>query len=64
VVRGFRLAVGRAPEASESEDAANFLSKYEQLAVTKGKKPDEAQLAAWQSFCQTLLCRNEFLYLD
>ena len=24
----------------------------------------ERRLSAWQSFCQTLFCRNEFLYLD
>jgi hypothetical protein len=61
---GYRLALGRLPTAGEREDVARFLATYEKRAVAKGMKPEEARLAAWQSFCQTLLCRNEFLYVE
>ena len=45
-------------------DVVAFLDRYEKLAVEKGRKSEDARLAAWQSFCQTLLCRNEFLYIE
>jgi mono/diheme cytochrome c family protein len=61
---GFRLALGRDPLADEVKDAAAFLTRYEKLATEKGRKPEGARFAAWRSFCQTLLCRNEFLYVE
>jgi hypothetical protein len=64
VARGFRLTLGRDPRADEVKDVRTFLDRYEKLAVEKGRKADDARLAAWQSFCQTLLCRNEFLYVE
>jgi cytochrome c553 len=64
VVRGFRLALGRAPDAAEIKDVTDFIARYERLAATKGKKVEQARRAAWQSLCQTLYCRNEFLYVD
>ena len=41
-----------------------FLVNYQKLTAEKGRAPDDARLAAWQAFCQTLLCRNEFLYVE
>ena len=64
VARGFRLALGRDPRADEVKDVVAFLDRYAKLAAEQGRKPEDARLAAWQSFCQTLLCRNEFLYVD
>ncbi len=64
VAQGFRLAVGRIPDLAEVQRATSFLTRYQSVAVSNGRAADEARLAAWQSFCQTLLCRNEFLYLD
>ena len=29
-----------------------------------GRTEEEAKRSAWQSFCQMLLCSNEFLYVD
>jgi hypothetical protein len=63
-VLAYRLALGREPRDSESNEVVSFLAAYEKLAVSKGKKPDETRLSAWQSFCQTLCCRNEFLYVE
>jgi hypothetical protein len=61
---GFRLALGRDPRGEEVKDVFTFLDRYETLAAEKGRKPEDARLAAWQSFCQTLLCRNEFLFVE
>ena len=61
---GYRLALGRAPRGEESGDTMEFLRKYQTQAVAKGRTEAQAQTAAWQSFCQTLFCRNEFLYVD
>jgi mono/diheme cytochrome c family protein len=59
-----RLALAREPLASEAAEVARFLDAYQTRARAKGRTPDEARLGAWQSFCQTLFCRNEFLYVD
>jgi cytochrome c553 len=64
VALGYRLALGRKPIAAEVKEVTDFLDSYQKRATTNGLKPDEARLRAWQSFCQTLFCRNEFLYVD
>jgi cytochrome c553 len=61
---GFRRALGREPNPDEVASALTFLDKFARLAVTKGRILDEARLEAWRSFCQTLFCRNEFLYVE
>jgi hypothetical protein len=61
---GNRLALGREPFADETKEVTDFLVAYQKQATAKGRRPDEARLTAWQSFCQTLFCRNEFLYVD
>ena len=61
---GFRLALGRDPSSTELKEVADFLSNYRNQATAAGIKSDDAQRNAWQSFCQTLYCRNEFLYVD
>jgi hypothetical protein len=64
VALGFRLALSREPRADEVNEVLAFLERYEKLATARGQKPDDARLAAWQAFCQTLFCRNEFLYVE
>jgi cytochrome c553 len=64
VTEGYRLALGRKPRTDEVEDVVAFLAAYEKRAAEMGRSPEEARLRAWQSFCQTLLCRNEMLYVD
>jgi len=58
----FRHTLGRGATAAETAATSKFLVEYQKR--DSGRKPDEARLAAWQSFCQTLFCRNEFLYLE
>ncbi len=57
-------AFSRPPESEESADAISYLRDYAARAAALGKNESEIHLAAWQSFCQSLFCSNEFLYLD
>ena len=58
----FRYALGHTATPAELAATTKFLAEYQKRDTAR--KPEEARLAAWQSFCQTLFCRNEFLYLD
>jgi hypothetical protein len=60
----YRRAYGRPPNAGELSEALAYLRTYEAKASALGRKGPDARLAAWQSYCQLLLCGNEFLYLD
>ena len=55
-----RLAFGRTASAEEQSAAKEYLAAYLK-AISKSNNP---QLAAWQSYCQTLLCSNEFMYVE
>jgi hypothetical protein len=59
VRRACRLALGRAPSARETSEALAFLKRYRALAG-----PGRGESEAWRSYCQTLLCGNEFLYVE
>jgi hypothetical protein len=61
---GYQLALGREPTGDEINESLSFVRVYQARMQTKGKPGSESRLAAWQSFCQTLLCRNEFLYVE
>jgi cytochrome c553 len=64
VAIGYRLALGREPLSTEVREVTEFLAEYQKKVLERGAKPEEARLIAWQSFCQTLFCRNEFLYVE
>jgi hypothetical protein len=64
VTLGYRLALGRMPSDGERAVVLRFLAKYQEQGNTDKRNPTESRRAAWQSFCQTLLCRNEFLYVE
>jgi hypothetical protein len=61
--RAYWLALGRPARESEVDQALRFLEAY-QAQASSSEPRDQHQAAAWQSFCQTLLLRNEFLYID
>ena len=61
---GYRVALGREPTELEISETLSFVREYQSRIQAKGKPPAESGIAAWQSFCQTLLCRNEFLYVE
>jgi hypothetical protein len=58
------LAVGRSPTQEELERASTFLGEYARRRQSAGLSAEDARLAAWQSYCQTLFMMNEFLYVD
>jgi cytochrome c553 len=64
VAAAYRLALTRLPDATEGREAVAFLQRYTAIAVGKGRKAEDARLAALQSLCQSLLTRNEFLYVE
>jgi Protein of unknown function (DUF1549)/Protein of unknown function (DUF1553) len=58
---GYRLALGREASEEEKNESLSFVREYQARLIMKGKAEGESKAAAWQSFCQTLLSRNEFL---
>jgi hypothetical protein len=57
-------ALGRKPAAEEIHTGQEFLAGYSADARKLGRPEDAAKKAAWQSFCQMILCSNEFLYVE
>jgi hypothetical protein len=60
----YRLALARTATAAEQAAVLQFLADYQTRSESTEHGTHPARLAAWQSFCQTLLCRNEFLYVE
>ena len=57
--RAYQLALGRPPEAAETEQALAFLK-----TVRDESKGDQSEAQAWQSFTRALFRLNEFVYVD
>ncbi|MEK6263061.1 MAG: DUF1553 domain-containing protein, partial [Planctomycetota bacterium] len=64
VEQAHRLVFGRAPTADEQSEAGDFFAAYFNSPSIQNRPEVERQLAAWQSYCQSLLCANEFLYVE
>ncbi len=64
VDQAHRLAFGRIASADEQAQATEFLVAYLNAPSIQSRPEPERQLAAWQSYCQSLLCANEFLYVE
>ena len=56
--------LGRPPAGEELAEGLRFLDEYSSSLLQEGTSPEEARLAAWQSYCQTLFSLNEFLYVN
>jgi hypothetical protein len=57
-------ALGRPLNSDELKDAREFIRGVLALNSSDARTDSERQLAAWQSYCQTLFCQNEFLYCE
>ena len=55
-----RRVLGRAATDEEVGEAREFLAAAQNVAAESAQR----RLAAWQSYCQSLLCSNEFLYVE
>jgi hypothetical protein len=59
-----RVALGRSAAAEEQAETQSFLTEFVKSPSLAEKPESERRLAAWQAFCQSLLCSNEFLYVE
>jgi hypothetical protein len=59
-----RLAYGRSATTVENEETTAFLKAFVESPTFAEKPESERRSAAWQAFCQSLLCSNEFLYVE
>ncbi len=64
IERAHRLAFGRSATQVETEDTQAFLTVFIQSPELGDKPEAERRTSAWQAFCQSLLCSNEFLYIE
>lgn len=62
--RAHRLAFGRRPTPDELALAREFLATYLASPVAQARPVAERRSLAWQSYCQILLCENEFVYVE
>jgi hypothetical protein len=56
IEKAYLLMYGRLPAEQESKVGLDFLAQI--------TKPGVAAEAAWNEYCQILLCANEFIYVD
>ena len=60
----FRLTFGRDPTAEESREAVEFIEYYrDAVGATNGAAGNSLE-DAWTTYCQTLFCANEFIYVE
>ena len=59
-----QLVFGRSATPAESIQAQNFLTAYAASQAAQARSIESRILMAWQSYCQALLCSNEFLYVE
>ena len=64
IARIHLLVFGRDPTDDEAVQASEFLTAYAGSTAALARPEENRQLMAWQSYCQTLLCSNEFLYVE
>jgi hypothetical protein len=64
VVRAHELILGRPATADELVEALDYLDQYRKSPAAAARPEPEQTQSAWQSLCHTLLCLNEFMYVD
>ncbi len=64
IAEAHRLAFGRTASAAELQQGREFLAAYVSNPLLATKPEAERLPLAWQSYCQTLFCANEFLYVE
>ena len=58
----WRLAFGRVPSDEESEASQQFLARQQDAHTAAGQTDGQQQ--AIVDLCQTLMCMNEFVYVE
>jgi hypothetical protein len=64
IERAHLTALGRPSTPEETSDARDFLAAYLNAPAAQARLELDRRVGAWQSFCQSLLCSNEFLYVE
>jgi Protein of unknown function (DUF1553) len=64
VAFGWEVAWNRPPTAAEVESARNHLDRYRRELARLGVPESEREPQAFASLARTLLCANEFIYVD
>ena len=64
IAESHRLAFARTASTDEIQQGQTFLAGYVSNPLLAAKPEAERNARAWQSYCQTLLCSNEFLYVE
>ncbi len=59
-----RLALARPASTDELVASRGFIEAYLAATIAQARPESERRLSAWQSYCQSLLCSNEFLYVE
>ena len=59
-----REVLGRPATVEELAEAREFLAAAQNISPDPAADRTAVRLSAWQSFCQALLCSNEFLYVE
>src|SRR5688500_11377493 len=62
VRQGYLTALAREPHEQELADSSTFI--FQQAASYQAAGKADARLLATADFCQTLMCLNEFVYVD
>ena len=62
--RAYEIAFSRPPAAGERASALQFLAQQQARYQAAGKPEAAAREQAWTDLCHSLLCANEFAYVD
>ena len=60
----YRRVHCRAPTASETSRAIEFIARYQSSLAGATIEPAEARARAWQALCRVLISSNEFMFLE
>ena len=62
--RAHARALGRHARPEEIAEALDYVAAWTESTAGQARPADSRREEAWQSWCQALLCSNEFAYLD
>ncbi len=62
--RAHARALGRQARPEEIAEALDYVAAWTESTAGQARPAESRREEAWQSWCQALLCSNEFAYLD
>jgi mono/diheme cytochrome c family protein len=64
VALAYAMALGREPSAEETGKALAFLDQYRQQLAATGAPAEQHEAISWAAYARTVLCGNEFLFVE